>query len=154
MTSATVAAVRGVIVPTVTLRDAAERPDPAATARHVGRLLNNGADGVLLFGTTGEGLRLALAERLRVLAALIGCRGLFVGAPGNDPDESIATANAAAAIGAVALVIHPPPGLPAAEHAGRLLAVASASPLPVVIYNRSAAISPKERWRDYASIRG
>ena len=44
--------------------------DTAATLAHARWLLANGCDGVLLFGTTGEGNSLSAAERMDFMDAL------------------------------------------------------------------------------------
>jgi len=65
------ASIRGVWCATLTPFDDRGRPDYARLATHVRRLLKNGIDGIALFGTTGEGQSLALAERRAGLEALL-----------------------------------------------------------------------------------
>ena len=59
------------------------RVTPHALAQHTQRLLDQGCDGVLLFGTTGEGLSLSVEERLSgldaVLSAGVAAERLLVG---------------------------------------------------------------------------
>jgi 4-hydroxy-tetrahydrodipicolinate synthase len=61
--------------------------DRAALLRHVKGLMDAGADGVVPFGTTGEGTSFSAAERLAAVEALLaggiapGCIGLGTGCP-------------------------------------------------------------------------
>jgi 4-hydroxy-tetrahydrodipicolinate synthase len=61
----------GVWCATLTPLDADGRPDHARLAAHVQRLFAAGVDGIALFGTTGEGQSLSVAERLAGLEALL-----------------------------------------------------------------------------------
>ncbi len=63
--------IRGVWCATLTPFDAEGRPDHARLATHAKRLFANGVDGIALFGTTGEGQSLSLAERRAGLDALL-----------------------------------------------------------------------------------
>ena len=63
--------IRGVWCATLTPFDAEGRPDHARLAAHLRRLFANSIDGVALFGTTGEGQSLSLAERRAGLDALL-----------------------------------------------------------------------------------
>ncbi len=61
----------GVLVPVVTPYDAELRPDTARFVDHCKRLLDAGADGLAVFGTTSEANSLSLKERLSLLDALV-----------------------------------------------------------------------------------
>ena len=61
----------GVIAPVLTPYDANLDPDPARFADHAAWLLEDGCTGLAPFGTTGEALSLGLAERRRLLDALL-----------------------------------------------------------------------------------
>ena len=63
--------IRGVWCATLTPFDSEGRPDHARLAAHTQRLFANGIDGIALFGTTGEGQSLSLAERRAGLDALL-----------------------------------------------------------------------------------
>jgi 4-hydroxy-tetrahydrodipicolinate synthase len=63
--------VQGVWCAVLTPFDAAGLPDFARLAVHVRRILAAGADGIALFGTTGEGQSLSLKERRAGLDALL-----------------------------------------------------------------------------------
>mgnify|MGYP000604470483 CR=1 FL=1 len=60
------------IVPAATPIDAARRIDDALLAAHCKALLDDGADAVALFGTTGEATSFSASERMAALEALIG----------------------------------------------------------------------------------
>src|SRR5437763_1291699 len=64
------------VFPAVTTQFTAEQgPDLAATARHVGRLLDAGMDGLIFLGTVGENCSLEYAEKLEVLRAMVRAVG-------------------------------------------------------------------------------
>lgn len=60
----------GVYVPLLTAFTTDAGVDPAASAAHAQWTVENGADGLVPFGTTGEGPSLSYDERLRLLDAL------------------------------------------------------------------------------------
>ena len=61
----------GVLAASLTPLDTNGSPHGPALAEHVNILLDNGCDGVLLFGTTGEGLSFSVEERSRALETVI-----------------------------------------------------------------------------------
>ena len=61
----------GVIAPVLTPYDANLDPDPVRFTDHAAWLLEDGCTGLAPFGTTGEALSLGLAERRRLLDALL-----------------------------------------------------------------------------------
>jgi 4-hydroxy-tetrahydrodipicolinate synthase len=70
-------------------------PDPDRLLAHVARLLADGCDGIVLFGTTGEATSFSVAERTDLLDRLIGA--------GADPARLIVGVGCAAAVDTVTL---------------------------------------------------
>ena len=115
--------------------------DHAGAERLAAWLLDNGSDGLVVGGTTGESPTLTDAEKLelfRVVIAAVGDRApLVVGTGTYDTRHSIELTRAAERCGAdAALVVTPyynkPPERGLIEH---FRAVAAATDLPVIIYN-------------------
>jgi len=115
--------------------------DHAGAERLAAWLLDNGSDGLVVGGTTGESPTLTDDEKLelfRVVIAAVGDRAPVVAGTGTyDTRHSIELTRAAERCGAdAALVVTPyynkPPERGLIEH---FRAVAAASDLPVVIYN-------------------
>ncbi len=79
---------RGLWTATVTPVDGIYRCDVGRLQAHCRRLIEQGCDGVALFGTTGEGPAFAAAERMHALEALL--------AGGFPPERLIVSASAAA----------------------------------------------------------
>jgi 4-hydroxy-2-oxoglutarate aldolase len=100
-------------------------------------------DGLVLFGSTGEGELLDEEEKARLTAfareVVPASIVLLAGASANSTRGTIAAAQAMAAEGADAVLIHPPgyfgPFLSAAAMADHFRAVADASPVPVLVYH-------------------
>lgn len=100
-------------------------------------------DGIVLFGSTGEGALLDEDEktRLTVYAREVVPAGLplIAGASADSTRATIRQAKALAQAGADAALVHPPPYfgpyLPPAALADYYRAVADASPVPVIIYH-------------------
>ncbi|HEX2095525.1 MAG TPA: dihydrodipicolinate synthase family protein [Longimicrobiaceae bacterium] len=98
--------------------------------------------GLVLFGSTGEGLLLDEDERVRVLDAVRplvdGERLLLAGTGAESTRAAIRLTRAAAAAGADAVLVHPPayyrPQMTPEALRDHFLAVADASPVPVVLY--------------------
>jgi 4-hydroxy-2-oxoglutarate aldolase len=97
--------------------------------------------GVVLFGSTGEGLLLDEEEKVRLTAGcrdLLGERLLLAGTGAESTRAAIRQARAVAAEGADAVLVHPPsfyrPLMTPAALRDHFLAVADASPVPVVLY--------------------
>jgi 4-hydroxy-tetrahydrodipicolinate synthase len=86
--------------------------DHAAFARHGARLLTAGCDGLVLFGTTGEGPSFTSAERLAAVAALlkagIAPDRLALGTGGPAIGDTIALIRDALSLGLVHALILPP----------------------------------------------
>lgn len=97
--------------------------------------------GLVLFGSTGEGLLLEEAEKTAVLEALrevAGERLLLAGVGSESTRGAIRLARSAAAAGADAVLVQPPsyyrPQLTPEALREHYLAVADGSPVPVVLY--------------------
>ncbi|MEQ8968081.1 MAG: dihydrodipicolinate synthase family protein [Azospirillaceae bacterium] len=92
--------------------DAAGAPDAALLARHGRRLLDAGLDGLVPFGTTGEGPMLTVAERKSVLEALLGegvpADRLLVGTGSAAPGDIAELAAHATGLGVAGVLVMPP----------------------------------------------
>lgn len=115
--------------------------DLAGFRRNVQFLLDTPLAGLVLFGSTGEGVLLDPEERVALLAAareLAGSRLVLAGTGAESTRATIRLSSAAAAAGADAVLVHPPGYFRSLMTAAALLehytAVADASPLPVVLY--------------------
>jgi 4-hydroxy-tetrahydrodipicolinate synthase len=125
----------------VTPFDADLAVDYAGVERLAGWLLDNGSDGLVVAGTTGESPTLTDAEKLelfRVVTAAVGDRAPVIAGTGTyDTRHSIELTRAAESCGVdAALVVTPyynkPPVRGLVEH---FRAIAAATDLPVLIYN-------------------
>jgi 4-hydroxy-tetrahydrodipicolinate synthase len=105
-------AIRGCWAAVPTPLDPQGLVDGARLAAHAGQMIDSGCDGVVLFGTTGEGPSFSAAERLLSVEALLRHGipthriGLGVGAPAI-PD-AIALTRAALELGLVHVLALPP----------------------------------------------
>lgn len=105
-------AITGLWVALATPLDATGAVDHGALVRHVRFLMDRGCDGVVPFGTTGEGTSFSAPERLAAIEALLAAGipasriGLGTGAPAI-PD-SVALTKAALALGLVHALVLPP----------------------------------------------
>ncbi len=90
--------IKGVFAAALTLLDADLAPDPKASVAHCQWLLANGCDGIALLGTTGEGLSFSVAQRLRLLDAVL---------EGGIPKDRLIVGTGAAALSdAIELTVH------------------------------------------------
>ena len=146
------------------LADGGDSLDEAAFRPLIDLLLGNGADGLFVCGTTGEGMNLDLVERKRVVRAaadaLEGRGDLLVHCGAQTTRDTVALAADAASLGVDGVAVIPPPYFPLDERelAGHLLATAKAcAPTPFYIYCFTARsgypvpVSVVERVRDEAS---
>jgi dihydrodipicolinate synthase/N-acetylneuraminate lyase len=114
-----------------------------AATRNAQRLLENGLDGLVVTGTTGEAALLEPEEQRRLVAAHRAVvprdRWLVAGTGAESTRAAIALTRAAAAEGADAVLVRPPSYYNAAHSAASLgayyRAIADASPVPVLVYN-------------------
>lgn len=131
-----------VLTAMVTPFDAQEQIDEQATIGMVNHLLENGSDGIVVAGTTGESPTLSHDEKLRLFAlvkrAADGRGKVIAGTGGNDTAASIKLTQEAADLGVDgALLVVPPYSKPSQEGLYQhFKAIALAVPgLPCMLYN-------------------
>ncbi len=128
----------------MTMFDERGRVDEDATAAHVARLVDEGVQGIVAAGTSGEFILLDADERLRVIrAAIDGAAGrvpVIAGTGAAATHETIALTERAADAGAAGAIVILPYYLKptAAEVVGHFRAVGATSPIPVMVYNNPA----------------
>ena len=133
---------RGALAAAATpLRDGGDALDEEAFAPYVEFLAAGGLDGILAFGTTGEGILLRTDERRRAAELYVdSARGrlqVAVHAGAQSTRDTVALAEHAASIGAGAVAVIPPPYFPLDDDAllEHLSAAArAAEPLPFYVY--------------------
>jgi dihydrodipicolinate synthase/N-acetylneuraminate lyase len=130
---------RGAIAAALTpLRDGAV--DAAAVPPYVEFLADGGLDGLLAMGTTGEGMLFSLEERKHIASAFVEAKGplqVAVHAGMQTTRDTVALAEHAAAAGADAVAVIPPPYFPLDDDAlfAHLAAAAHAcAPTPFYVY--------------------
>jgi 4-hydroxy-tetrahydrodipicolinate synthase len=128
----------GVGVALVTVRDARDEPDPAATGDLAARLAARGMRAVLACGTTGEAGQLTDTQRAEVVTAVRqavpGDVPVIAGTGATTAGRAAELTRAAAAAGADAVLAWPPPDC--ADLAGYYATVGAAAPgLPVLAYH-------------------
>jgi 4-hydroxy-2-oxoglutarate aldolase len=132
----------GVFAAAVTPFDASSGAlDVDGFRRNARFLLDTPLAGLVLFGSTGEGVLVDSDERAALLAGareLAGDRLVLAGAGAESTREAIRLSRVAAAAGADAVLVHPPGYFRSLMTAAALFdhytAVADASPVPVVLY--------------------
>jgi 4-hydroxy-tetrahydrodipicolinate synthase len=138
------AAWAGIFPAVLTMFDADGRIDEAAMRAHLDRLVEDGAHGLVVAGTSGEFISLDDAERRRILEvavdAVAGRVPLIAGTGTASTASTIALTQDAAAIGADgAIVILPyyqrPSVTEVMEH---FRALARATTLPIMVYDNPA----------------
>ena len=151
----------GVLTAMATPFDASGDVDYEAAAKLAVHLLDNGSDGLVVAGTTGEAATLSDKEQidlLRAVRAEVGPEALLIcGSGTNDTRHSIALTKAADDAGADAMLVVTPyynkPN-PAGIRA-HVEAVAGATAKPIVIYNipsRTVVNMPPELLAELAGI--
>ena len=134
----------GIFPAALTMFDATGRLDEAGTAAHVDRLIGDGANGVVVAGTSGEFVTLNEPERRRVIevgvAAARGRVPVIAGTGYASTSATIALTEHAANAGASgAIVILPYYMRPTeAEVMEHFRSVGRASPIPIMVYNNPA----------------
>lgn len=130
-----------VLTAMVTPYDAAGEVDYAKVQKLAGYLLDNGSDGVLICGTTGESPCLTPAERANLWAAAkeaVAGRGyLILGTTDNETAFSCQVAKKAQQAGADALLaVAPYYNKPSQEGLYRHFAkIAASADIPIILYN-------------------
>lgn len=133
----------GVVAPATTPFDPVTgEVDVVALRANARAWLRAGLHGVVLFGSTGEGVFLDEEERVRALSAVRevveGDRLLLAGTGAESTRATVRMTRAAAEAGADAVMVHPPayfrPAMTPEALRDHYLAVADASPVPVVLY--------------------
>ncbi|MGE5093345.1 MAG: dihydrodipicolinate synthase family protein [Bacillota bacterium] len=133
---------KGIFAATTTPFDATTGDvDVAGFRRNARFLLDAPLAGLVLFGSTGEGVLVDADERGELLAAareMIGDRRLLAGTGAESTRATIRLCRAAAAAGADAVLVQPPGYFRSLMTAPALIehytAVADGSPVPVVLY--------------------
>lgn len=112
----------GISVALLTPFTAAGAIDTALMARHASGVIAAGAQGVTLFGTTGEGASIALSERPAVYSAMINAgipsKQIFAGICATSPGDALAQVDQAVAHGITTFLLLPPFYFPAPGDAG------------------------------------
>ena len=130
-----------VLTAMVTPFDAANQVDLDRAGELARWLLENGSDGIVLNGTTGESPTTTLAEKAELIRAVRAAVGpnaiLMAGAGGNATAEVVELAKHSHHAGASAILsVAPYYNKPSQEGLYRhFRAVAEATPLPLVLYN-------------------
>ncbi len=137
--------ISGTLAAAVTpLKDGGRRLDEAAFASLYGFYGESGLDGLLVLGTTGEGILLSSAERRRVAELALNSAGelpVIVHCGAQTTDETSALAAHAAESGAAGVAVIAPPyfSLTAVELLEHFAAAASAcAPVPFYVYEYAA----------------
>jgi 4-hydroxy-tetrahydrodipicolinate synthase len=153
-------AIGGVLTAMVTPFDADGRLDEAAAVRLMKHLLDNGSDGLVLAGTTGEGSTLDDSEKLRLWQlAKDECPDalLIAGTGSNDTAHTVHLTEQASELGMDAmLVVTPYYNKPNARGIkAHFQAAASATDKPIIVYNipsRCVVDIPNDLLRELAEI--
>jgi 4-hydroxy-2-oxoglutarate aldolase len=136
--------VKGVFPPIPTPFDPATGDiAPVPFRQNIARLLEAGVAGIVVSGSTGEAPLLDADEQRELVAiareSLENGATLIAGTGAESTRQTIALSEAAAAEGADAVLVRPPSyffaGATPATLGAHFLAVADASPVPVLIYN-------------------
>lgn len=133
---------RGIFAPATTPFDAdTGEIDIAGLRRNVAAFATTDLTGLVLFGTTGEGLLLDESECLSALTAareVVGDKRILAAVGAESTRVTIQRARAAAAAGAEGILVAPPsyyrPQMTHAALRRHYEAVADGSPIPIVLY--------------------
>ncbi len=125
------------------LRDGGRELDDDAFAPYLGFLSDAGIEGVLLLGTTGEGILLSLSERKKAIAnAVSGPLPVLAHCGAQTTRDTVALASAAAEAGVEAVAVIAPPYFQLDDDAllAHFVAAARAcAPLPFYVYELEKA---------------
>lgn len=133
----------GIFPPVITNFDAAGEIAPVQFRENLRRWVETPIDGIVLFGSNGEGALLDEDEKrkLTTFAREVVPAGylLIAGASGESTRATIRQSRELAAAGADAVLVHPPayfgPYLSVAALMDHFRAVADAAPVPVILYH-------------------
>ena len=133
----------GIYAPVTTPFDRNGNVDTAAAARNARALISAGLDGIVIAGSTGEAPLLDESERAALLDAIraaVPNKAVIMGIGGESTRQTIARAQAAAKGGADAVLCVAPhyfgyAATPDGALKAHYVAVADASPKPVVLYS-------------------
>lgn len=134
----------GVLVPVTTpFEPSTGEISPVRFRENLRRWLEHPLDGIVLFGSTGEGVLLDEEEKVRLVGfardLVPPLVSLVAGAGADSTRETARQARRLADAGVESVLVHPPPyfggSLAPAELRDHYLAVAEASPIPVIIYH-------------------
>ena len=136
----------GVYPPVPTFFDADEEMDLPTLHRHIARLRKAGIANFVALGSNGEAVHLDMDERFQMIETIRAAAGaeaqLLAGAGAQSTRETIRLCALASQAGADIALILPPHHyggrMGMATQRAHFLAVADASPLPVMIYNMPA----------------
>ncbi|HEX6133104.1 MAG TPA: dihydrodipicolinate synthase family protein [Longimicrobiales bacterium] len=134
---------QGIFPPVITNFDAAGEIAPIPFRENLRRWVETPIDGIVLFGSNGEGALLDEEEKQRLtgFARDVVPAGylLIAGASGESTRSTIRQAQQLSAAGADVVLVHPPayfgPYLPVAALMDHFRAVADAAPVPVLLYH-------------------
>lgn len=151
---------RGILTAMATPFDADGRVDEAANARLMAHLLENGSDGLVIAGTTGESPTLSDEEKCRLWELAVAETGeapVIAGTGSNDTAHSVHLTRRATEIGVDAVLVVCPyyNKPPAAGLKAHYEAVSAATDKPVIVYNipsRSVVDMPNELLAELAEI--
>jgi 4-hydroxy-2-oxoglutarate aldolase len=151
----------GVYVPTLAFFKEDEEVDQATLEQHIARLINAGVAGIVVHGSNGEAVHLSSAERsamIRIARDIIRHEAneshipLIAGCGAHSTRETLQLCIDAGRAGATHALVLPP------SYYGSLLdddkivrhfyEVASASPIPLLVYNFPAAASGRDLSSD------
>ena len=144
MSSGVAERLSGVFLPVTTpFDDVTGEAAPVVWRENLRRWVAEPIDGIVLFGSTGEGALLDEEEKVRLTdyAREVVPAGLplIAGASGESTRATVRQAKELAAAGAEVVLVHPPvyfgPFLPAAALLDHYRALADASPVPVLVYH-------------------
>src|SRR5487761_2324639 len=135
--------ISGIYPPVPTFFHEDESLDLDTLRTHIARLREQGIVNIVALGSNGEAVHLDRDERRAVIGAVRAAAGanaqILAGAGGQSTRETIALCELAAEAGADVALILPPSHyggkMGMAVQRAHFLAVADASPLPVMIYN-------------------
>jgi 2-dehydro-3-deoxy-D-pentonate aldolase len=132
---------QGVVVPMVTPFTPDGSLDEPSLGQLVNFLLAGGVDGILVMGTTGEGIAISGGDRRRIVeqtvAAAKGAIKIFAGIGNAHPDE-IDAGNDYLQVGVDALVLHPVAGMPPQKMLPWFQKVLDNLKGPLLLYNMPA----------------